>query len=160
MDITFKTDEGKFNYRVAGIIIYNDKLLIMRDGKNSHYYLPGGRVKMNENSKEAITREIKEELGIHCKINHLLYVDENFFIEDGSKVKFHELGFYYLIDIDTSLLPKGESFELKDTDGIIHSFTWKDLSEIKDLYIYPLFLKEGLVSLENTTTHIIENEFL
>lgn len=71
MDITFKTDEGKFNYRVAGIIIYNYKLLIMRDGKNSHYYLPGGRVKMNENSKEAITREIKEELGIHCKINHL-----------------------------------------------------------------------------------------
>ena len=26
MDISFKTDEGRFNYRVAGIIIYNNKL--------------------------------------------------------------------------------------------------------------------------------------
>lgn len=54
MDITFKATEGIFNYRVAGIIIHNNKLLIMRDGEDSHYYLPGGRVKMNESSKEWI----------------------------------------------------------------------------------------------------------
>lgn len=52
MDITFKATEGIFNYRVAGIIIHNNKLLIMRDGEDSHYYLPGERVKMNESSNE------------------------------------------------------------------------------------------------------------
>ena len=31
MDITFKTSEGKFNYRVCAEIINDDKLLAMQD---------------------------------------------------------------------------------------------------------------------------------
>jgi len=30
MDISYKTDEERFNYRVAGIIICDNKLLVMK----------------------------------------------------------------------------------------------------------------------------------
>lgn len=31
MDITFKTEQGIFNYRVCAIITHNNKLLAMKD---------------------------------------------------------------------------------------------------------------------------------
>ena len=59
MDLTFKTKEGRFNYRVAGVMIHENKLLIMKDHRAPHYYLPGGRVNLHETSTCAILREIK-----------------------------------------------------------------------------------------------------
>ena len=47
MDITFKTSEGKFNYRVCAVIINDDKILAMQDERSPYYYLPGGRVSLN-----------------------------------------------------------------------------------------------------------------
>lgn len=34
MDISFKTEEGRFNYRVCGIIIHNNKILAMHDERS------------------------------------------------------------------------------------------------------------------------------
>ncbi len=47
MDLTFKTKEGRFNYRVAGVMIHENKLLIMKDYRAPYYYLPGGRVNLH-----------------------------------------------------------------------------------------------------------------
>lgn len=44
MDISFKEDNEKFNYRVCGIIISDKKVLAMRDERSPYYYLPEGRV--------------------------------------------------------------------------------------------------------------------
>ena len=49
MDISFKTDNEKFNYRVGAMIIADDKILAMHDERSPYYYLPGGRVAMGEN---------------------------------------------------------------------------------------------------------------
>ncbi len=68
MDISFKTDEGKFNYRVCGIIISGEKILAMHDERSPYYYLPGGRVTMGETAENAVIREIQEELAITPKI--------------------------------------------------------------------------------------------
>lgn len=48
MDLSFKTDEGRFNYRVAGLIINEGKILIMKDERSPYYYVPGGRVGLHE----------------------------------------------------------------------------------------------------------------
>ncbi|MDZ5010793.1 NUDIX domain-containing protein, partial [Clostridium perfringens] len=111
MDITFKTEVGRFNYRVAGILIHDNKLLIMKDDNSPYYYIPGGRVRMHETSESAIIREIKEEVKIETKVNRLLWVVENLFIEEQSGDRFHEIGLYYLLDIkDESIFKKGNEF--------------------------------------------------
>lgn len=53
-----------FNFRTAAIIVQNGKLLVTKDDSTEHYYLPGGRVTMREKAEDALTRELKEELGV------------------------------------------------------------------------------------------------
>ena len=81
MDITFCTEQGRFNYRVCAIIINDDKLLAMHDERSPYYYLPGGRVKLHETAEEAIIRELQEELRINAKIIRPLWLNQSFFTE-------------------------------------------------------------------------------
>ena len=73
MDLTLKTKEGYFNYRVAAVIVNDGKILAQRNTKTNEYYLPGGRVTFGETSEEALLREIKEELKI-IKRNYKIYI--------------------------------------------------------------------------------------
>ena len=101
MDITFETEgnneSGVFNFRAAGLMIRNGKLLLIRDEGMEHWYLPGGRVRMFETSRQAVCRELNEELGIEVSDAELVLVNENFFTLEGQKV--HELGFFFRINL-------------------------------------------------------------
>ncbi len=111
MDITFATQEGRFNYRVCGMIIHNGKILAMHDERSPYFYLPGGRVQLHETAEEAVIREIREELNIDAKIARPLWLNQGFFIEDVSGEKFHEICVYFLMDIaHTDILSRGDKF--------------------------------------------------
>ncbi len=152
MDISFKTEEGKFNYRVCGIILSGGKILAMRDERSPYYYLPGGRVTMGETAENAVIREIREELNVTPKIVRPLWLDQSFFTEDVDHLKYHELCLYYLLDVsDTQLPSRGETFTL--TEGKhIHRFEWLEFDRIKNEYFYPLFLKEKIFDLPESLT--------
>ena len=76
MDISFVTDEGRFNYRVSAVILDGGRILAMRDERSPYYYLPGGRVKMGERAEDAVLREIREELGIEARIERPLWLSQ------------------------------------------------------------------------------------
>lgn len=159
-DITFKTETVRFVYRVAGIIIHNNKLLVMKDENSPYYYIPGGKVGFQELSADAIKREIREEINIDVKVKRMLWIVENFFKDDESGENFHEIGFYYLLELnDEKIFEKGNEFIM--TEGGKHRlvFYWKPLEEIKDLYLYPLFIKENILKLPNSIKHIVENKY-
>ena len=61
MDISFKAENEKFNYRVCAIMLNDGKILAMRDEGVPYFYLPGGRVKLGEAAEDAIIREITGE---------------------------------------------------------------------------------------------------
>ena len=110
MDISFKTGDEKFNYRVCAIIIYDGRILAMHDGRSPFYYLPGGRVQMGETAEGAVVREMKEELGVTAKVVRPLWLNQAFFNEDVSKINYHELCLYFLMDVsDTDLLSDRKS---------------------------------------------------
>ena len=59
MDCTFKTELGKFNYRV-GVIIYSGRRVLMARNpkeKRAFYYSVGGRVRFGESMEEAAVRD-------------------------------------------------------------------------------------------------------
>ena len=155
MDISFKTNEGRFNYRVGGLIVQDNKLLIMQDQGQSYYYVPGGRIKMNEKSEDAVKREIREELGIEVNISRMLWVNENFFKEETLNEQFHEICFFYLLELKDKEALKEDEFTV-DEDGKIHTYYWKTLEEIKYINLYPQFLSEKIVDLPLHIKHIVE----
>ena len=62
-DISFKTECGRFNYRIAGVVIHEGKVLLMTEDRIDFWYLPGGRAHMFESSVQALQREIQKKLG-------------------------------------------------------------------------------------------------
>ena len=61
---------------VAAIIKENNRYLIVQRNKSKHLGLkwefPGGKVKSNESFKEALIREIKEELNITISVREII----------------------------------------------------------------------------------------
>jgi len=46
--ITFEEGEKRFTYRVAGIALDVDRVLLLRTEKDDFWFLPGGRVELLE----------------------------------------------------------------------------------------------------------------
>jgi ADP-ribose pyrophosphatase YjhB (NUDIX family) len=152
IDLTFKTETGRFNYRVGAIIIHNDRLLMVKNNKAPYFYSVGGRVKLHETAEEAVLREVFEETGLHMEVEELGFIHENLFVEDVTKERFHELSlFFFMKDMD-------------ELDTICKSFTengakeelqWIPLNELKNRYIYPEFFKERLFHTSIGIEHIL-----
>lgn len=156
MDICFKMENGVFNYRVCGIIINDNKILALHDETSPFYYLPGGRVHLHETSNDAIIRELKEELLIDAKIIRPLWIDENFFIEEVNKRKYHEICFYYLIDIsNTDLISRGTSFVIKEGKKTL-TFDWLDINSLESQHLNPPFIKKEIKNIPNNLVMRVE----
>ncbi|MBQ7889446.1 MAG: NUDIX domain-containing protein [Erysipelotrichaceae bacterium] len=152
MDISFKLENNKFNYRVCAMIIHNHKILAMHDDRSPYYYLPGGRVRMTETAEDAVLREVQEELHITAKIERPVWLNQAFFTEDVDHLKYHELCIYFLIDVSgTDLLERGTAFTV--IEGYrTHTFEWLDFDRIQDEYFYPIFLKKEIYHIPNEFT--------
>ena len=61
---------------VAGVILYQEKILITKRPLDVHmggnWEFPGGIVENNESDREALRRELKEELSIEATVNQFL----------------------------------------------------------------------------------------
>ena len=158
MNVSFKTDNEKFNYRVSAMMISDGKILAMHDERSPYYYLPGGRVEIGETAENAVIREIQEELGITAKIDRPLWLNQAFFTEEVDNLHYHELCIYFLMDIkDTDLLARGEKFTTNEGKRV-HSFEWLEFDRLKDEYFYPLFLKKDIFNLPDVFTIRTETE--
>ncbi|MNM65587.1 hypothetical protein D3C81_770390 [compost metagenome] len=151
MMISFNRGSSKFNFRTACIVIQNSKVLFQQTKGQNHWFLPGGRVEFHEDSLETISREIQEEFGLEVYDKTLVWIVENFFDLEG--IKFHEIGFYYLITIDQIM---DFSSEIGIEDGFVTA--WIELDHLNEYNIVPDFLKEELKKItlaEINIKHII-----
>lgn len=158
MDITFKTPEGRFNYRVCAMILQEGKILAMKDQVSPYYYLPGGRVQLHEAADDAVLREVREELGVDARIVRPLWLNQGFFQEDVTGERFHEVCLYYLMDIsETDILSRGETFTCREGSRT-HTYTWLPFESLEGAYFYPKFLKKKIFHLPEQLTVQAEYE--
>jgi ADP-ribose pyrophosphatase YjhB (NUDIX family) len=167
--ITFERDNKVFVYRVAGVAIYNNKLLIHRSINDDFWCLPGGRCEFLEISQDALIREMREEIGVDIKIIRPLYFVENFF---NFEVKeHHEISIFYLMEFppDSKLVFESDTFYGKETElGYENDkvygkelqliFKWVELDEINNMRFYPLFLRKSLKNIKPYLEHIINHD--
>jgi ADP-ribose pyrophosphatase YjhB (NUDIX family) len=145
MDIYFRHDQKCFNFRVAGVIRKDDKVLLSNFG--DFYTLPGGRVKFGEHTELAIKREILEELHMNVKVTKLLSINENFF--DYGEDEYHEVLFVYLCEID-------DDIDLNSINKIKTDKEQFKFVNYKDLFNYnlkPEFLLTELKKLPKSISH-------
>lgn len=158
MDLTFRTDQGRFNYRVAAVIEWEQRVLVMTDAGLPYFYLPGGRVALNETSEAALRRELREELQAEIASAKLGWVNENFFIEAASQERFHELCLYYLVELQgpPSLWEQLE-FQ-RNENGKWHTFKWVQKHEFESLRVLPAFLAQELANRSTEIKHRVVSE--
>lgn len=155
MDLTFKTDKGRFNYRVGAVIIHDNKLLMVKNEASPYFYSVGGRVKLNETAEQAVIREIFEETGIQMEIDRLGFIHETFFVEEITKERFHELSFYfYMKDKEKLNIISNSYTEFGAKEGLF----WIPLDKLNDFHLYPEFFKEKLLCPSNDLQHIVTVE--
>ena len=65
-----------FNIRVTGILIENNKILLVKQkiSDKRNWSLPGGKLEQGETLEQGIVREMKEETGLDVEIVRLLYL--------------------------------------------------------------------------------------
>lgn len=142
-DLSVMIDDVKLNVRVGAIIRYKEKILVEKNKNVDFAVIPGGRIKTLEDTKIALYREIKEELGIELNINNMNMISfiENFFEFDNKK--YHELYYVYEIELDDSYDIYDGMSNMDNADSKYYLLT-KD--EFKKDKILPEILKEVIDS--------------
>lgn len=156
VDLTLDTEQGIFNHRAAAVIIHNNKLLAQKNTSSGEYYLVGGRVRFGETSTEAAFREIYEELGVVIENLKPLWINECFFNHGGRR--FHEIGVYYLANIENTGFDNYETvFETREP-GRTNTFEWLDIDGLDSVLIYPEFIKREIKNPDKSLKLIITRE--
>ena len=159
-DILFKTDDYIFSYRVGGVLIHNDKMLLQRVPGDDGYAFIGGHVAFGETTAETLVREFKEEIRADIKVERLLMVGENFF--PWGKHPCHQINLYHLVSLtDETQIPLDGSFKAVDELGnerIDLDMCWIPLKDIPNIIVYPTEAKEHIINIPNEIVYFVHKE--
>lgn len=155
--LSFTTPAGRFQVRVAAIVMQGSRVLLHRAPADPFWALPGGRLEYGEDAATAVIREIGEELGVSATIHGLRFVVENFFVyRDTSH---HELGLYFDVGIDPGaamVAERGDFAGIEASESLI--FRWFELGELGAEIVRPAFLVDALARREAGTVHVVQRE--
>ena len=62
----------KYHVLARGVILSNNHLLVAHCVGMDNTFLPGGHVEFHEGIKEALSREVWEEIGLKCKVKQYI----------------------------------------------------------------------------------------
>ena len=119
-----------------GVCIVDGKVLLCKPKKGGYTYLPGGHIEFGETGREALEREIREEMGLEAKAGDLLGVVESQFVQHDKPHA--EISLVYRLTIP-SCLPSQVSGPEAREDWI--AFEWRDIADLDGANLLPPEMK-------------------
>ena len=157
-DILFKNEDFIFSYRVGGILIYENKILLQK--YKNDYTIIGGHVSGMETNEETLKREFEEELGARIEVDGLMAVGENFFAWDN--VPWHQICLYYKVHLcDFGSIPMDGVFRGYDEweDGTFElDFCWIPLEELDQVHMLPKELIPYILANDGKIRHFVSKQ--
>ena len=155
-DMSVSCGEGIINIRVGAIILKKGHFLMVRNHLSDYFYSVGGRIKFGETAEEAVVREVFEETGVRMEIDHLGFVQENYFIADvpsklGKEV--YELGYYFYMKVPEDFEPVCNSIT---EDGQTEYLEWVSPDEPRT--IFPEFFRTELDITDISVKHKVKDD--
>jgi len=155
-DLTVIHEEKMLNVRVAGIVIKDNRVLMVKNLRSDYIYSLGGRLKFGESARQGVVREIEEETGIKMEIDRLGFIHENFFMGStpskmGAEV--YEITFYYYMKVPQDFYVE-TGVETADDDR--ETLVWLDWHS--DERYYPQFFRTELDNPSQEIRHILTDD--
>ena len=150
-DIKYSEDNFFFIYRVSALIFNKDKtkILLFYGDDMDYYMLPGGKVHQLEKSKDAIKREIFEELGFKDLEFNLVGISEEIVKDEENDIQQLTLTYKAIYKYEIY----EETFKSIESDWI--NFKWVDIKELNNYKIHPSNVK-NLIKNSDTINHLVE----
>ena len=114
-----------------GVCVKDGKLLLCRAKGGKSTYLPGGHIEFGETGREALVREVREELGVDSSAGVFLGALENSFIQRGSPHA--EINLIYELKLADDI----DLREIKSQEDWIE-FIWHDISDLESVNLLPV----------------------
>ena len=106
-----------------GVCVQEGKILLCKAKGGATTYLPGGHVEFGETGRQALVREVKEEMGVDAETGAFLGVVENAFEQHGKPHA--EVNLVYELKVPSATPARACE------DWI--EFEWRDLAHLDDL---------------------------
>lgn len=155
-DLTVADGKHMLNIRVSGIIIKDNRVLLVKNLRSKYIYSLGGRLKFGENAQEGVVREVEEEIGIRLEVDRLGFIHENFFIgSTPSKMnaQVYEITFYFYMKVpkDFHIAPG-----MRTLDDEEQELVWVDWHS--EEAFYPKFFRTELDHPTMEIRHIVTDD--
>lgn len=119
--------------RSAGILIKDDKVLLIRHqkGENTYWLLPGGGVDYGETMEESLKREFSEECNIDVEVKDMVFISQGI-APDKSR---------HIIHMNFAVEYIGGELRVGD-EGILKEVRYLPIEDIDNIILYPNIKKE------------------
>jgi ADP-ribose pyrophosphatase YjhB (NUDIX family) len=157
MMIRYDQGDSCFNYRIVGVAVHDDSILLHQGEGEAFWILPGGRAELGEPAEQTLRREMKEEIGVEVEVVRLLWFVENFF--KYADKNYHEITLYFLMQLpsDCKYLTEPGPYSGSEEDGTKLIFRWfpRQPDVLSKLPLLPSFLRTALEKLPESVQHVV-----
>lgn len=104
-------------HKAAGILLKDKKFLVTRSKDKNFFISPGGKVELDETNREALIRELKEELNIAVGDIDLKEFGTFYAPAAGSEDKFLQMDVFLVAKWSGEITPASEVEEIRWIDS-------------------------------------------